>query len=80
MVNQTNNKIVRDIDTLKDNEALATAADYISQLLSKPLPISTENQLNDDLIAFLSNKRENRRARQVVEWESVRRQNVPRAA
>lgn len=79
MVNQTNKKIVRDIETLNENEALA-AAEHLSQLLSKPLPIPTENQTNDDLIAFLSNKRENRRARQVVEWESVRRRNAPRAA
>lgn len=79
MVNKTNNKIVREIDTKNTNEALV-AADYISQLLSKPLPIPTENQLNDDLIAFLSNKRENRRARQVMEWETVRRRNVQRAA
>jgi hypothetical protein len=74
MVNQTNNKIVRDIETLNENEALATA-EHLSKLLSKPLPIPTENQSNDDLIAFLSNKRENRRARQVVEWESVRRRH-----
>ena len=79
MVNQINNKIVRDIDTLNENEALAVT-EYISQLLSKRLPIPTENQFNDDLIATLSDKRENQRARQVVEWERIRRRSVPRAA
>lgn len=29
---------------------------------------------DDDLIAFLQNRRENRRARQVVEWETTRRE------
>lgn len=78
MVKQTN-KIVRDIDKLNENEA-AAVTEYISQLLSGRLPIPTENQSNDDLIAALSDKRENQRARQVVEWERVRRRGVPRAA
>jgi len=79
MVMNTNNNIVRDIDKLNDSEILAVS-EYISQLLSKPLPIPTDNQFNDDLIAALSEKRENQRARQVVEWEYIRRRNVPRAA
>ncbi|MFT3744422.1 MAG: hypothetical protein QM785_09005 [Pyrinomonadaceae bacterium] len=33
----------------------------------------------DDLIVSLSNAHENRRARQVTEWESMRRQNFPAA-
>jgi hypothetical protein len=80
MVKQTNNKIVRDIDKLNETEALAVT-EYISQLLSKrlSLPIS-ESQTNDDLLASLSDCRENQRARQVVEWERIRRRNVPRAA
>jgi hypothetical protein len=80
MVNPTSNKIVRDIDKLSENEALAVT-EYISQLLSKRLPIPTpETQTSDDLIASLSDRRENQRARQVVEWERTRRRNVPRAA
>ena len=80
MVNQTNNKIVRDLNKLNENETLAVI-EYISQLLStRSVPIQTENQSNDDLIASLSNKRENRRAQQVLEWERVRRRNVPKAA
>lgn len=79
MVKQTNNKIVRDFDKLSENEILAVS-EYISQLLSRRLPIPTENQFTDDLIASLSDKRENQRARQVVEWERTRRRNIPRAA
>jgi hypothetical protein len=75
MVRQTNSKIVREIDKLNEHETLAVL-DYISQLLSTrqfPISASSENQLNDDLIASLSEKRENRCAQQVVEWEKVRR-------
>lgn len=79
MVKQTNNKIARDIDKLNESEVLAVS-NYISRLLSERLPIQTENQLNDDLIASLSDKRENQRARQVLEWENVRKRNIPRAA
>ena len=75
MVKQTNSKIVREIDKLNENETLAVL-DYISELLStRQLPIPGENQFNDDLIASLSENRENRCARQVVEWEKVRRRN-----
>ena len=80
MVNQTNNKIAREINKLNENETLAVI-EYISQLLStRNVPIQTENQNNDDLIASLSQKRENQRAQQVLEWERTRRRNVPRAA
>ncbi|HEY0048353.1 MAG TPA: hypothetical protein VGB68_03640 [Pyrinomonadaceae bacterium] len=73
MVRQTNSKIVREIDKLNENETLAVL-DYISQLLSsRQLPIPSETQFNDDLIASLSEKRENRCAQQVLEWEKTRR-------
>ena len=76
MVKQTNSKIVREIDKLNENETLAVL-DYISELLSnRQLPIpASETQFSDDLIATLSENRENRCARQVVEWEKVRRRN-----
>ena len=43
----------------------------------------SENTIDDDLISSLQNCRENRRARQVFEWETARRlsplmQNYPR--
>lgn len=79
MVNQTNNKIARELNKLNENETLAVI-EYISQILStRNVPIN-ETQTNDDLIASLSQKRENQRAQQVLEWERTRRRNVPRAA
>lgn len=79
MVNQTN-KIVREIDKLSENETLAVL-EYISQLLTRRYPIQTNDSTSaDDLILSLSERRENARARQVVEWEKTRRRNAPRAA
>ena len=75
MVRQTNSKIVREIDKLNEPETLAVL-DYISELLSNrqlPIPSAETQQFNDDLIASLSEKRENRCAQQVIEWEKVRR-------
>ena len=80
MVKRTANQtIASEIDKLNEKETAAVVS-YISQLLSARLTKEFDSQTNDDLIAFLSNKRENQRARQVVEWEKVRRQNAPRAA
>jgi hypothetical protein len=76
MVKKTTNNIVREIDKLSESESIAVL-EYISELLTsrQQLPIPNENQFSDDLIASLSEKRENRCARQVVEWEKVRRRN-----
>ncbi|MGI9036847.1 MAG: hypothetical protein ACR2GD_12525 [Pyrinomonadaceae bacterium] len=80
MVKQTNDKIVREISKLNENESFAVL-EYISQILSaKNFSIQTDKFNNDDLIASLSEKRENRRARQVVEWEKTRRKNFLKAA
>ena len=80
MVNKTeNNKIVSEITKLNEHESTAVV-NYISQLLSKRISKSKEPKLNDDLIVSLADAYENQRARQVVEWERVRRQNVYRAA
>jgi ribosomal protein L18 len=78
MVKQTNQNIASQIDKLNENETLAVAG-YISQLLSKRASKQKENFSNDDLIVSLSNAHENKRARQVFEWEKVRRQNAQRA-
>ncbi len=78
MVNQTKQNIVREINKLNDTETLAVT-DYISQLLStQHSKKSKEPKLSDDLIVSLADAYENQRARQVVEWERVRRQNVQR--
>jgi hypothetical protein len=78
MVKQTNQTIASQIDKLNENETLAVAS-YISQLLSTRTSKPKEKSSNDDLIVSLSDAYENQRARQVMEWEKVRRQNAQRA-
>ncbi len=77
MVKQTSQTIVSQIDKLNENETLAVAG-YISRLLSARISKQRENFPNDDLIVSLADAYENQRARQVVEWEKVRRQNAQR--
>lgn len=80
MVKQTHDKIVRDINKLNENES-AAVLEYISKILSaKNFSLQTDKLNSDDLIASLSEKRENIRARQVVEWEKTRRKSFPKAA
>lgn len=79
MVNRANTNVAREIDKLNENESLAVL-DYISQLLSSRKTKSKNNSTSDDLIVSLSDAYENKRARQVFEWEKARRQNVQRAA
>ncbi len=77
MVKQTHQNIASEINKLNDHEAIAVI-NYISQLLSNRISKSKEPKSSDDLILSLSDAYENRRARQVVEWEKVRRQNAQR--
>ncbi len=79
MVKQTNKNTASEINKLNNNETLADAG-YISQLPSTRLSKTKENYSSDDLIVSLSDAYENKRARQVFEWEKIRRQNVQRAA
>jgi UDP-N-acetylglucosamine pyrophosphorylase len=80
MIERTKNTVAREVDKLNENEAFA-ALDYISEIVSTRKPKSKDNQTtNDDLIVSLSDAYENKRARQVFEWEKARRQNVQRAA
>ena len=79
MVKQTENKITREISKLNETESLAVL-DYISNLLSSKNSKSKENSSNDDLIVSLSEAKENKRARQVIEWEKTRRKTPYRAA
>lgn len=72
MVKNTNNNLTREIDKLSETETLAVVS-YISQILSKRISKQT-NLYNDDLIVSLSERYENKRARAVVEWEKLRRQ------
>ncbi|MDQ2747088.1 MAG: hypothetical protein M3T96_07510 [Acidobacteriota bacterium] len=81
MVKQNKQNIAIEIDKLNEKETLAVAS-YVSQILTSRSAKSreTNNQTSDDLIVSLSDAYENKRARQVFEWERARRQNAPRAA
>lgn len=79
MVRQNNQNIAGEINKLNEQETLAIA-NYVSQIPSGRTSKSKENQSNDDIIASLSDAYENKRARQVFEWERTRRQNVQRNA
>jgi hypothetical protein len=72
MANRTNHNIAREI--VKLNEIDTSIHAYQPNASSKNQ--LRDSFLNDDLIASLSNAYENRRARQVVEWERLYRQNV----
>ncbi len=79
MVNRENKNVAR--VTVKINEPEnSKVLEYISETPASRNPKSKENLNNDDLIVSLSDAYENKRARQVFEWERVRRQNVQRAA
>lgn len=78
MVKRTSPKIKSEIDNINEAES-SKSINQISQLLSNHYSKQFDAQLNDDLILSLSDKHENRRARQVFEWEKIRRQNAQRA-
>jgi hypothetical protein len=72
-------RLLYKLDCLTETE-IAEVLDYVSLIESaKPAPnANTQSSLfpeaaEDDLIALLSAAYENRRARQVVEWETIRR-------
>lgn len=79
MNNQTVKNIAGELNKLDANETQAVVQ-YISQLLTKRISKQKDQFQTDDLIGSLSDAYENKRARQVVEWEKTRRQNIQRAA
>jgi hypothetical protein len=79
MVKQTNTNVAGDAKNRNEHDTLAVL-ERISQLLSLNNPKQSETKTNDDLIASLSETRENQRVRQVVECEKTRRHNHQRAA
>lgn len=79
MVKQININVAGEPNGRTEHDTLAVL-ERISQLLSLNNPKQSETKTNDDLIASLSETRENQRARQVVEWEKARRHNYHRAA
>lgn len=75
MVKRTNTTVASEINKLNENETLAVREDF-SRLSSTRTSKLKDNSLNDDLIVSLSDAYENKRARQVVEWENLGRQNL----
>ncbi len=79
MVSPIERNVTSELDKLNDNDTLAVLS-YISELLSSRRTQSKDSAPNDDLIVSLSDAYENKLARQVNEWERLRRQNVHRSA
>ena len=78
MVKRKDKTAASEINKLNEHETLL---DDLSEIRTARSPKSKDNQTNDDLIVTLSDAYENKRARQVFEWERVRRQNsIQRAA
>jgi hypothetical protein len=67
-----------DRNTARENQQSNTAANSHRRYPSKQLSPNTSNEINriDDVIASLANAHENRRARQVGEWENMLKQYV----
>jgi hypothetical protein len=70
------------LDYLGDTE-IEEVLDFVSRVETKMQERAqreiTREITDDDLVAVLSSARENRRARQVFEWEAVRRRAEARA-
>ena len=67
------------LDALNDSE-VKEVLDYISIMESMRRASAMPGLWEDELVAVLADARENRRAQQAFEWESVRRRAERRAA
>lgn len=68
------------IDETGSFESSAIARNtFISEVTAQTNSIANENYKNDDLIASLSAAYENKRARQVFNWERLRNNTVERS-
>ena len=79
MVSRNNKTIAAKINNSNEQENPRKSGN-ISERLPTRNSKTSENLMSDDLIVSLSDAYENKRARQVFEWERVRRQNFQRAA
>lgn len=79
MVNRTNRNTGREIDKPIKSDAVTTRK-YIAKSLSSRNINTNDNPVIDDVISHLANAHENRRARQVTEWERMLGQKMQRAA
>ncbi len=63
-----------------DNKnAARSSAQFQRKDISNPKPFSSRKSSNDDLIGALANAYENKRARQVSEWERINTVSVHRS-
>jgi hypothetical protein len=60
------------LDSLTDSQ-VTEVLDYISIMESMQRGSESLGKWDDELVALLADARENRRARQAFEWETVRR-------
>ena len=67
------------LDHLNDQE-VQEVLDYVSIMEAMKRERAQPEILEDELLALLSTAQENRRARQVFEWEAVRRRSDARAS
>ena len=65
-------KLVFKLDRLSEGE-IQELLEYLHIMESMKSDRSPEGAMEDELLILLSSARENRRARQVYEWESTRR-------
>ena len=81
MANNANQRqsLALKLEGLTESE-VGEVLDYVSLIESTRRSRTTPLNLDDDTVAALVDARENRRARQAFEWESVRRKADRRAA
>lgn len=78
MVKQTKKQIADEIHITNENRT-TTVLDYATQKPSNSNIYKKESIYNDDLIGSLAEAYENKRARQVFEWEIMRRKNIQKS-
>lgn len=71
--------LAQKLETLNDSE-VREVLDYISAMETTRRSKTVSSAWEDDVLSVLADARENQRARQAFEWESVRRRAEKRAA
>lgn len=71
MVSRVITNVVSEIDSSKKEKDLVNAAGYRTKTPRFRKSRSKENPKSDELISSLSYAYENKRARQVIEWERL---------
>lgn len=81
MANNVNQRqfLALKLEALSESE-VGEVLDYVAAMESKRRQRTAPPVGEDELLATLADARENRRARQAFEWESVRRKAERRAA